>query len=187
MFFLVFLLVCLFWCLRPMMTQFCIRVALLMIWRMRFSWLSLNREIHPYPSKSSFYSLLMDRVGCVSRFHGCHELGYFDCDGFLLVKADDDTRLCYRGGIAYASICLCASFLVLMAIIKTCETSIPKQLLSHWCSDGLGWTSLMLPWLSWSWFSTVYIWLLQANKHALLCFVLFATLSVPPVTIMRRY
>ena len=141
-----------------------------MIWWMWFSWLSLNREIHPYPCNNSFYSLLMARVGCVSRFHGCHELGYFDCDGFMLLKVDDDTRLCYRGGTTYAYIYLCAGFLVLMAVIKTCETSIPKQLLSHRCSDGLGWTSLMLPWLSWTWFSTVYIWLLQANKHALLLF-----------------
>ena len=35
----------------------------------------------------------------------------------------------YRGGTAYASV-FCAGFLVLMAVIKTCETSIPKQLLS---------------------------------------------------------
>ena len=153
-----------------------------MIWWMWFSWLSLNYEIHLYPSNNSFYSLLMARVGCVSRFHGCHELGYFDCDGFMLLKVDDDTRLCYRGGTAYASICLCADFLVLMAVIKTCEMSIPKQLLSNTCSDGLGWTSLMLPW-----FSTIYNWLLQANKHALLCFVLFDTSVVPPVAVIRMY
>ena len=113
------------------MTQFCIEVALLMLSCKCFSWLSLNREIRPYPSNSSLYSLLMARVGCVSRFHGCHELGYFDCDGFLLVKADDDTRLCYRGGTAYVCISLCAGFLVLVSVIKTYETSIPKQLLSH--------------------------------------------------------
>jgi hypothetical protein len=97
---------------------------------MWFSWLSLNHEIHPYPSNSSFYSLLMARVGCVSRFHGYHELGYFDYDGFLLLKADDDTRLFYRGGTAYAYISLFDGFLVLMAVIKICKTSIPKQLLS---------------------------------------------------------
>ena len=94
--------------------------------------------MHPYPSNNSFYSLLMARVGCVLRFHACHELGYFDYDGFVLLMADDDTRLCYRGGTAYASICLCAGFLVLMAVIKTCETFIPKQLLSYRCSDGFG-------------------------------------------------
>jgi hypothetical protein len=167
MFLLVFLLVCWFCCLRLMMTQFCIQVALLMIWWMWFSWLSLNCEIHPYPSNNSFYSLA--RVGCVSRFHGCHELSYFDYDGFLLLKADDDISLFYRCGTAYAYISLFGGFLVLMVVIKTCKTSIPSNC-SHWCSDGLGWTSLMLPWLSWSWFSTIYIWLLQANKHALICF-----------------
>ena len=56
----------------------------------------------------------------------------------LLLKADDDTRLFYRGGTAYAYISLCAGFLVLMAVIKTCETFIPKQLLSYRCSDGFG-------------------------------------------------
>jgi len=105
----------------------------------------------------------------------------------LLLKADDDTRLCYRGGTAYVCISLCAGFLVLVSVIKTYETSIPKQLLSHWCSDGLGWTSLMLPWMSWTWFSTVYIWLLHANKHALLYFVLFDTSVVPPVAVIRMY
>ena len=80
----------------------------------------------------------MARVGCVLRFHACHELGYFDYDGFVLLMADDDTRLCYRDGTAYAYICLCANFLVLMAVIKTCETFIPKQLLSYRCSDGFG-------------------------------------------------
>jgi hypothetical protein len=157
-----------------------------MISCMWFSWLLLNREIHPCPSNNSFYSLLMARVGCVSWFYGCHALGYFDFDGFLLLKADDDTRLFYRGGTAYAYISLRAGFLVLMAIIKICDTTIPKQLLYHWCSDGLGWTCLMLPWLSWSWFS-VYIWLLQANKYALLCFVLFATSAVPPVAVIKMY
>ena len=80
------------------MKQFAIQVALHMIWWMWFSWLSLNREIHPYPCNNSFYSLLMARVGCVSWFHGCYELG--------------------------------AGFLVLMPVIKTCETCIAKQLLS---------------------------------------------------------
>jgi hypothetical protein len=81
MFLLVFLLVSWFCCLRLIMTQFCIEMALLMISCMWFSWLSLNREIHPYPNNSSFYSLLMARVRCVSWFHNCHELGYFDFDG----------------------------------------------------------------------------------------------------------
>ena len=43
--------------------------------------------------------------------YGYHEIGYFDCDGFLLVKANDDTNICYRGGTAYVSIFLLCWFL----------------------------------------------------------------------------
>jgi hypothetical protein len=39
-------------------------------------------------------------------------------------------------------------FVLLMAVIKLWDTSIPKQLLYHKCTDGLGWTCLTLPWLS---------------------------------------
>ena len=56
--------------------------------------------------------------GHVSRFHGCHELGSFDFDGFLAAvlilffKSDDDTIL-YLGGTAYAQL-----YVFLMAVIK---------------------------------------------------------------------
>jgi hypothetical protein len=54
---------------------------------------------------------------CLS-FHGCHELGSFDFDGFLaavlilMFKADDDTIL-YIGGTAYAQL-----YVFLMVVIK---------------------------------------------------------------------
>ena len=72
----------------------------------------------PFPSNCSVKDALKAWDGCVSRFHGCHELGSFDFDGFLAAvlilffKADDDTIL-YLGGTAYAQL-----YVFLMADIK---------------------------------------------------------------------
>lgn len=121
------------------------------------------------------------------------------------ILADDDTIFESRGGTAGWVVCF------FMVVIKTWETSIPKQLPR---ADGLGWMSLMLPWLLWailrfmaftglssnrvrrpfpsncciswwlgwtshtlpwlacSYFSGAYFSSVQANKHALFCYVL---------------
>ena len=72
----------------------------------------------PFPSNCSIKDALKAWDGHVSCFHGCHELGSFDFDGFLATvlilffKADDDTIL-HLGGAAYAQL-----YVFLMADIK---------------------------------------------------------------------
>ena len=75
-----------------------------------FSWLLSNHATRPFPNNNFVTDALMAWDGRVSRFHGYHELGSFDFDGFLLFKADDDTTDHCRGGIAIcSSYHLCAS------------------------------------------------------------------------------
>ena len=82
------------------------------------SCLSSNHVTRPFPSNYSIKDALKAWDGRVSCFHGYHELGSFDFDGFLAAvlilffKADDDTIL-YLGGAAYAQL-----YVFLMADIK---------------------------------------------------------------------